>query len=96
MKIPLPGMMRHWRNAEFERHLTPAAMRWGISVWAFFATRPTLYRAVTRLVARGLRLWSGGRGRSQTLPLAGGWTKHRDFPAPEGPTFMAQWTARRG
>jgi hypothetical protein len=24
MKIPLPGMMRHWREREFERHLSPA------------------------------------------------------------------------
>ena len=25
------------------------------------------------------------------LPLASGWTKHRDFPAPQGLTFQSQW-----
>jgi L-lactate dehydrogenase complex protein LldF len=96
MKIPLPGMMRHWREREFERHLTPAAARWGLRAWTFFATRPTLYRALTRAAAGGLKLWSRGRGRSAAVPLAGGWTKHRDFPAPEGGTFMAKWKAHNG
>jgi len=95
MKIPLPGMMRHWREREFERHLSPAAVRFGLGAWAFIATRPALYRIVTRLAARGLRLWSTGSGRSRHVPLAGGWTKYRDFPAPEGLTFMAEWKARK-
>jgi L-lactate dehydrogenase complex protein LldF len=96
MRIPLPGMMRHWREREFERHLSPAAVRWGLATWAFFATRPALYRTVSGLAARALKLWSWGRGRSRRVPLAGSWTRHRDFPAPEGPTFMAQWKARDG
>ena len=33
-------------------------------------------------------------GRFRWLPLASGWTRHRDFPAPEGATFQAQWKAR--
>ncbi len=96
MKIPLPGMMRHWRNREFERHLSPAAVRWGLAIWAFFATRPALYRLVTGLAARGLKMWSWGHGRARRVPLAGGWTNHRDSPVPEGRTFMAQWKARDG
>lgn len=93
MKIPLPGMMRHWREREFERHLSPASQRWGLTGWAFLATRPGLYRLTARLAARGLRLWAWGRGSARNVPLAGGWTKHRDFPAPEGRTFMEQWKA---
>jgi L-lactate dehydrogenase complex protein LldF len=85
MRIPLPGMMRHWREREFERHLSPAAVRWGLATWAFFATRPALYRMATGLAARALKLWSWGRGRSRRVPLAGGWTRHRDFPAPRDP-----------
>ena len=27
VKIPLPKMMRHWREQEFERHLSPVAVR---------------------------------------------------------------------
>jgi L-lactate dehydrogenase complex protein LldF len=94
MKIPLPGMMRHWREREFERHLTPALQRHGLKFWAFFARRPFLYRLSTRLAMRLLALFGRGRGSLAWLPFAGGWTKHRDFPSPQGPTFQAQWRAR--
>jgi L-lactate dehydrogenase complex protein LldF len=95
MKIPLPKMMRHWREREFERHLSPATVRYGIGFWGFFAQRPTLYRLGAR-VAMGALGWLGrGKGRFAALPFAGGWTKTRDFPAPEGGTFQAQWKARQ-
>src|SRR6201996_8664619 len=54
VKIPLPGLMRHWREREFERHLTPPAMRYGLNFWAWFARRPSLYRFGTRMAAIGL------------------------------------------
>jgi len=94
MKIPLPGMMRHWREREFERHLSPAAQRYGLALWAFFAKRPWLYRGTTRLAMAALALVGRGRGRLSWLPFGGGWTKHRDFPSPQGPTFQARWKAR--
>lgn len=94
VRIPLPKLMRHWREREFERHLQPAAMRYGLGFWAYFAKRPALYRAATALAARLLRLF-GGKGRFRALPLAGGWTRHRDFPAPQGSTFQSQWKNRR-
>jgi len=34
-------------------------------------------------------------GRVRWLPFASGWTHHRDFPAPQGATFQAQWRRRR-
>jgi L-lactate dehydrogenase complex protein LldF len=95
MRIPLPKMMRHWREREFERHLNPAAMRYGLGLWAFFARRPALYQAATGLAMRVLGALGRARGRFAQLPLAGGWTKYRDFPAPEGRTFQQQWKARR-
>jgi L-lactate dehydrogenase complex protein LldF len=94
MKIPLPGMMRHWREREFERHLQPATARYGLKLWAFVAERPALYRLAARLGNRALRLWSRGKPRMSALPLAGGWTRFRDFPTPEGATFMDQWQDR--
>ena len=96
MRIPLPKLMRHWREREFERHLTPAAARYGLGVWAFFARRPSLYRFATDLAMRALRLASRKRGRFVSLPLAGGWTAHRDLAAPQGSTFQAQWRAKSG
>jgi len=94
MRIPLPSMMRHWREREFERHLTPQTVRWGLGVWSFFAKRPALYRLVTGIGARVLSNMAGQRGRLRSVPMAGGWTRHRDLPAPAGKTFMAQWKAR--
>jgi L-lactate dehydrogenase complex protein LldF len=95
MKIPLPKMMRHWREREFERHLSPATVRGGISLWGYFAKRPLLYRLATRVAMKALALASRGKGRFTSLPLAGGWTQYRDFPAPQGQTFQAQWQAQR-
>ena len=95
MRIPLPKMMRHWREREFERNLTPAATRWGLGIWGWFAKRPALYRLATRGGMAGLRLLGRGRGRLGKVPLAGGWTDARDMPAPQGDTFMAQWRAKR-
>ena len=94
MRIPLPKMMRHWREREFERHLTPGTVRSGLAVWSFFARRPALYHATAGLKVRLLGLLGRGRGRFSRMPLAGGWTRHRDLPAPQGATFQALWAAR--
>ena len=93
MRIPLPKMMRHWREREFERNLAPKAARWGLGVWAFFAKRPALYRMATRAAMLGLKIMGGKKRRLGWLPLGRGWTEHRDMPAPEGQTFMAKWAA---
>jgi L-lactate dehydrogenase complex protein LldF len=94
MKIPLPRMMRHWREREYERHLSPARARWGLAVWAFLVTRPALYRPLAEIAARLLGWFGGARGRFRTLPLAGGWTDGRDMPAPQGRSFHALWAER--
>ena len=94
MRIPLPKMMRHWREREFERNLTPGATRYGLKFWAFFARRPGLYHLGARFGARMLRIMSGRKGRIASLPLAGGWTSQRDFPAPQGKTFQQMWAER--
>jgi L-lactate dehydrogenase complex protein LldF len=95
VRIPLPRMMRSWREREFERHLSPATVRWGLAFWGFFARRPRLYGAATAIAARLLALAGGARGRFSWLPFAGGWTRFRDFPAPQGATFQSRWRARR-
>jgi L-lactate dehydrogenase complex protein LldF len=95
VRIPLPRMMRAWREREFERHLSPATVRGGLKFWAFFAKRPALYGLATALAARVLWLFGRSAGRFSRLPLASGWTRYRDFPAPQGATFQAQWKRRK-
>lgn len=92
VRIPLPKMMRHWREREFERHLTPNFARTNLRLWGFFARRPSLYRLATRTGAL-LLSWLGQRrgGRFTSLPFASAWTRGRDFPAPEGETFFVRY-----
>ncbi len=94
MHIPLPKMMRHWREREYERHLQPLPARTGLKLWATLARRPALYQFATRLQAKAMHLIGKRKGRFGWLPLAGGWTRHRDFPAPEGKTFQQLWAER--
>ncbi len=91
MRIPLPKMMRHWREREFERHLSPFSARSGLGIWKFFATRPRLYHFATAVAMPLLAAIAGAKGYLKAVPLATGWTRHRDLPAPEGRTFQQQW-----
>ncbi len=95
MRIPLPRMMRNWREREFEQHLSPFTFRKGLGIWAWFAKRPNLYRRVTRLAAKTLSKMAKGKGRLAKVPLAGGWVKYRDMPAPQGKTFQDMWKERQ-
>src|ERR1700758_1934996 len=84
VKIPLPKMMRHWREREYAAKLIPPVYRTGLSLWAWVARRPALYHALAEIASRALG-WAGRRrGRFRTLPLAAGWTAVRDMPAPQG------------
>ena len=96
VRIPLPRMMRRWREREFERALSPAPVRYGLGFWAFFARRPALYRFATGLFVKALHLLGRGKGRFARAPLASGWTKYRDLAAPESSTFQSRWRAKSG
>jgi L-lactate dehydrogenase complex protein LldF len=95
MKIPLPKMMRHWREREYEAKLSPATYRHGLALWAFFAQRPELYHRLAEIGMRVLGAFGRGRGRFRALPLAGGWTGVRDMPAPQGRSFHSLWAERQ-
>jgi L-lactate dehydrogenase complex protein LldF len=95
VKIPLPKMMRHWREREFATRLSPPAYRTGMRLWGKLASRPALYHALAGAAGRLLGWAGGGRGRFRTLPLAAGWTRVRDLPAPQGRTFRSLWDERQ-
>ncbi|HEX2116796.1 MAG TPA: LutB/LldF family L-lactate oxidation iron-sulfur protein [Alphaproteobacteria bacterium] len=95
MRIPLPKMMRHFREQEYERKLSPHTVRAGLALWAFFAKRPALYHRLTRLASSLLGMLGRRKGSFYNLPLAGGWTATREMPAPHGKTFHAMWRARQ-
>ena len=95
MRIPLPGLMRRWREKAFAAKLSPAVQRRGLGLWAFLAKRPALYHPAARAAVGLLALAGRGKGRFRRLPFASGWTGSRDMPAPQGGTFMDQWKSRR-
>jgi L-lactate dehydrogenase complex protein LldF len=95
VKIPLPKMMRHWRERQFAARQTPPVYRSGLKLWAWLAQRPVFYHALVEPAARVLGWFGGSRGRFRSLPFAGGWTQVRDLPAPEGRSFHSLWAERR-
>jgi L-lactate dehydrogenase complex protein LldF len=95
MRIPLPKMMRHYREQEWERKLSPPAARAGLALWAYFAKRPPLYHFLTSVAASFLGLLGRRQGSFYNLPFAGGWTATREMPAPQGKTFQELWYERQ-
>jgi len=95
MKIPLPDLLRKLRQRQFDRGLRPISERIGLAAWGFLARRPLLYRLATRSGSQMLRWIAGSRSHLRQLPGAGAWTEHRDFPAPSGKPFSAQWAKTR-
>lgn len=95
VRIPLPDLMRRWREREFMTAQRGTWARLCLAAWAFLALRPELYHFVMGLSIKALS-FVDRRGRFSWLPFAGGWTKVRDFPAPQGETFQAQWRRLRG
>lgn len=96
MRIPLPKMMRHWREQEFQKRMIHPRLRSALKLWALAARLPALYHFGARLAAFWLyRRGKKGRGRLSSVPYAEGWTRFRDFPAPQGKTFQSQWRGPR-
>lgn len=98
MKIPLPELLRKWRQRQVEQRLNKQSQRFGLGIWAFFARRPWLYRIASRLGGWALRVRAGNRGRLDRWPFASGWTSVRDLAAPSGSggeTFMVAWNRQQ-
>jgi L-lactate dehydrogenase complex protein LldF len=94
VNIPLPTLLRGWREKSWREGLEPQAMRQGLGLWRQAVLRPKLYRMMSGAAVRAMRLLVR-KGWIAKLPLAGAWTEYRDMPAPEGGTFMAQYRKGR-
>ncbi len=95
VKIPLPDLMRKWRERQFAMKLRPFGERAAIAVWGFFVKRPRLYAFASRIGAR-VAAWMGGREKLiHRLPGIDGWTNGRDMPAPQGKTFRELYALRK-
>jgi L-lactate dehydrogenase complex protein LldF len=95
MAIPLPALMRAWRELDFDAGNPPFRQRALLKAWTFAASHPRLYRLLTATLMPLLAWATRGRGRFRSLPFARAWTDTRDLPAPEGRTFQSLYRARR-
>jgi len=93
--IPLPDLLRDLRHEEALERLSPSRWRQGMRMHAWLAGRPRLYHFLTGLGIAVMQRLGRRKGSFRKLPMAGGWTSQRDFPAPQGNTFMRQYRAAR-
>ncbi|SCA56314.1 Lactate utilization protein B [Candidatus Terasakiella magnetica] len=96
VRIPIPRMLRSWRQKQWEDGPVPFKQRLMMSWWAFWALRPKVYHKAAGLKMR-LIGWLGRKnGHFKSLPMTKAWTKSKDFPAPEGKTFQQLWSEQGG
>lgn len=94
--IPLPDLLRDLRHEESLKMLSAPRWRFGLKLHAWLAGHPPIYQALTAIAIPVLHFWGRKRGSFSRLPLAGGWTSERDFPAPQAKTFMQMYRAEIG
>ena len=86
MNIPLPDLLRRFREELVKRKLDAPAARWGLKFWSAAAERPRRYRRFTAFGAMLLRWVS-------KLPIPMG--SRRTPPVPEGKTFQQLWFKKK-
>ena len=99
MSIPLPDLLRQHRFELHKKHHSTWLTRLALAAWASLARRPAIYRWIMNTISRVLHRVGRRRGRFLRLPFASHWSRTRDFPAPQGETFMSAWakaTHRQG
>ncbi len=94
MRIPLPKMMRAWRNRAYEQKVASARLRFGLALWGWMARRPRLYQLVLATKIRMAGLMGFRRRMLRWFPGVGAWTAYRDLPLPEGKTFFHEAVAQ--
>lgn len=88
--IPLPDLLRNLRADEQKQGLQPQRWVWGLKIFMKLLQHPKVFHGVSGLGIKFLHRLGKKRGAFRSLLLSNGWTKVRDFPAPEGDTFFAQ------
>lgn len=93
--IPLPDLLRDLRHEETQAKLSASRWRLGLKIHAWLTRHPWLYHRVTSLLIPVLHQLGAKRGSFMRLPLAGGWSSQRNFPAPQAKTFMQRYKKQR-
>ena len=91
VRIPLPGLLRRWRERAHRQRVSGSRARLGLAAWGWLARHPRTYRIATRIAMAVLARLGRRSGSLRKLPFASAWTEARDFPAPQGATFLDRW-----
>ncbi|HEY8277180.1 MAG TPA: LutB/LldF family L-lactate oxidation iron-sulfur protein [Methyloceanibacter sp.] len=94
VRIPLPSMLRTWRERDLARGNPSLVQRTALRLWAYAAKRPRLYHALSGAIMRVLATVAGRSGRLRRFPFSSAWTRGRDLPAPQGKTFHQLYAKR--
>jgi L-lactate dehydrogenase complex protein LldF len=100
VRIPLPKLLRRWREREARAAQSPAGQRWGLAAWRWMNRWPFFYRYLLSALGLSLRSLSVPGERPERwirrLPWPGSaWTRCRDMRAPQGVSFQARWREQR-
>lgn len=95
MSIPLPSLLRHHREQQFNSRSVSPLAKFILKSWAWLARKPRLYRLCMDISMSLMKLVAGSKGRFSSLPFAANWTDTRDFPAPQGKTFISQYSMKQ-
>jgi len=96
VKIDIPKHLLQMRRDIVSRHIKSAPERLVYQAWAWVLRSPRLYAIVNQLQKWHLRRSAKGTGWVSKLPpVASGWTKIRDMPAPAAKTFHQLWKGRK-
>ncbi len=91
VKIPLPNLLRSLRSRQHLQRQNSSLVRIALALWSWIALRPRLYQMLTRPAMSLLSRLGAKSGGFRRMPLASGWTRVRNLPAPQGSTFQARW-----
>ena len=95
VRIDIPRMLLSLRRQAVQHLPQPRLFRLAMTSFAWAASRPRAYRALSAAARTGLRLFARD-GWIARLPGPGRrWTSSRDFEAPAPKTFQSLWKERQ-
>lgn len=95
MGIPLPELIRQHRVSAFSQGLSSQVERTGLAAWKQLALNLPLYRKITALDARIVRMLGRFPRLQRIMPFVGGWTRGRALMHSQGHTFQSQLGRKR-
>ncbi|HEY7288234.1 MAG TPA: LutB/LldF family L-lactate oxidation iron-sulfur protein [Vicinamibacterales bacterium] len=93
VRLDIPRMLLSLRAVDAPASV-PRAVRSGLSMFAWLAVRPALYRRAMRVGRWMLRRRSRGGWIARLPGIAGRWTLSRSFRAPARASFQELWQQR--